>query len=157
MKKYIIKGVTVYKSIFVVFFAISCFLSCSFSKSDDVDRAQIADVLKRIEQSFNNWDHVNNIMSHYHPDFLHNGATHNAEEFVWRERKINFIQMQIEVISIEIYDHDFALARLRVYYFDRDHRYGPFIEPEHFGDMSYFFHDQVRWWIYGNRELIEHE
>ena len=127
-------------------------LSCLTNHSDEtIQKSIISDKLQRISESFFRLN-SEAIMNLYHPDFLHNGVAFSSQKFVWESRMIYYYMMDIEVISIEIVD-DYALARLKVYYYDRQNKQGPFIEPEHNGDFSFFVYDKGDWWIFGNREL----
>jgi hypothetical protein len=134
---------------FFLIFTMSL-ISCSLSDQDKVDKAEIASILNRIRVDFNDGNE-SGIMSHYHLDFLHRGNVFNDQTFVWRERLSRYQNIEIEIVDIEI-DGDMGMARLLVRYSDRFQTHPPIVEPEQFGDMSFFWHDHRSWKIYGNQE-----
>ena len=142
------------KKIIILFLSILILNSCIFSDKESIDKAQILDILKQIEYSFNQFD-LEPIMKNYHPDFFHRGKTFYNEESVWIDRKVLYLNLLIDDIKITL-DHNFAIVRMKVYFWEY-HNEIPiqFIEPEINGDMSYFYFDDYigEWKIFGNQQF----
>ena len=153
MKKYIMR---VIKSFSIIHYPLSIFIlsllffSCN-SKYDDenAQKSMISDRLFRVQEAFNmsNWD---SIMLNYHPDFYHFGRDYHTQTIVWREKMALYNRMDFEILNIDLFD-EFAEVRFLLYYYDNTSVHGPFVEPDTFGDMSYFFYDRGDWLIYGNQ------
>ena len=141
------------KYIFIVI--ISLFLiTCNLSEKEDIDKAQITNILRDIENIFNGVDSVQNkhdkIISYYHTDYLHNSERLVSVGNFWSIRLNDYTNIKIEDIRINL-DDDFAFASFKLTFFDRDNKpNGPYPEPV-FGILSYFWHDLTSWRIYGNQ------
>ena len=126
-------------------------ISCVTKGNDEnIQKSLISDILQRVKEDFNKAE-SNAIMAYYHHDYFHRGMNYNAQRFVWSDRLTLYNMIDIDILKIEIMG-DYAMARLKVTYYDQENSYGPYIEPEHFGDLSYFYYDKGVWKIYGNRE-----
>ena len=129
-------------------------LSCNLSDKEDIDKAQIVNILRDIEYIFNSGDSVqqkyDKIMAYYHEDYLHNSERIVSVGNFWHLRINDFTNIKIDDISISL-DDDRALARFKLTFFDRDNKpNGPYPEPT-LGILSFFWHDFTSWRIYGNQ------
>jgi len=136
----------------ILIMILSCILLSCFSNTndDDIQRSRIMDRLQRVQEAFNqaNWD---TIMNYYHPNFYHNGQNYYTQRLIWREMTAFYNRISIDIINIDV-NEDYAIARFVLYYYDMNNQYGPYIEPEHRGDISYFYYDRGEWWVYGNQK-----
>ncbi len=137
------------QKIIIILFCLML-ISCSGStKNSDIQKSLIADVLFRIEEAFNEFN-ADKIISYYHTDFLHAGVNLMNAYYDWQDRMTLFNRIEIEVLDIEL-NGEYATAFLKIYFFDTDNPYGPFLTPERYGDLAYFIHDKGKWSLYGNQ------
>ena len=136
--------------IVVTLLVVLLLLSCSGSDKN-VEKSIIRDILQQIEDSFNRTEDLDRIMRFYHRDFLHKGGNIYYWEGEWHDRMVLYQRLSIEIISdIEVIN-EYATARLKITFTDVDGRETMYIDPETFGDMSYFLYEPHNdWKIIGN-------
>jgi ketosteroid isomerase-like protein len=121
--------------------------ACNDSNSKTQDRTRVEDMVEAIRDAFNN-DDIEAIMAEYHPDFLHNGRTLSEERQVWQARMIDYSDMMIDNLSVEV-DSDDATASFKLSLTNLN---GTVVseEPRDHGDVSFFRKDDGTWKIIGN-------
>ncbi len=132
------------KHLLFFFVIASIIVSCDLSDPEDVDKAEIEDILNDIVISYTFLD-LEGIMENYHLDFLHGSDSFNAEQIIWEIRQNEYDVMSITDIDIELNDN-FATAFFTLT-FDEQTTQEPSAE---FGDMSYFYREYDDWKICGN-------
>jgi len=131
------------KHLLFFFVIASIIVSCDLSDPEDVDKAEIEDILNDIVISYTFLD-LEGIMGNYHPDFLHGADSYNSEQIIWEIRQNEYDVMSIADIYIELNDN-FATAFFTLT-FDEQTTQEPSTE---FGDMSYFYREYDDWKICG--------
>ncbi|MBT3169548.1 MAG: hypothetical protein HN952_05685 [Candidatus Cloacimonetes bacterium] len=129
-------------------FLISLFLiilfSCETSSPQDVLEMEIMDIYDTIKESFLVGD-LERIMQFYHTDFQHDNDDYDGELTVWQLRRINHETIDFSDIEFGVYDN-FVEVSFTLHLDDES-----FVEPETFGDISFFyFTSQNEWKICGN-------
>jgi len=132
------------KIFFLSFILIFACVSCDLSSPEEVDNAEIEEILRDIENAFIYYD-LSAIMQHYHPGFLHGTNSYNFEQVIWEIRMNEFDLISIENIEIDLND-SFAVVAFTLIFDDLTTQ-----EPsaEH-GDLSYFYREYDDWKICGN-------
>jgi len=126
-------------------------LSCSdISSSEEENKVIIEQTLTDISIAFN-FDDLSGIMDRYHPDFLHNGNDWNDEEFIWEGRMIEYLEMEITDVEIDLISSSRATAEF-ILTFRNSETEVIWNEPsEENGDLSYFSYVNSEWKISGNQ------
>ena len=140
------------KNILLSVLIILC-ISCSDSTSPkNVDEYLIISILEDIETAFN-FGFIEEIMNHYHPDFLHNENNFADEYVIWEIRLLEYNEIEFYEIEININDN-FATAEF-VMKLSSGEDFDIFNEPEDNGDISYFYYDLDEWKICGNNFSVK--
>jgi hypothetical protein len=135
---------------FILIIVSLVLISCSTSTSEsDIQKSQISDILIHIEEGFNEFN-ADKIISYFHTDFLFDGKNLTNIYYDWQDRMTLYSMIKIEILDIELQD-DYATAYLKIYFYDTNNRYGPFLTPEMYGDLAYFFYDKGQWQLFGNQ------
>ncbi len=132
------------KNLIFILIIGSVIVSCDLSSPEEVDTAEIEEILQDIQNAFIYEDETV-IMSFYHPEFLHGTDTYNAEQIIWESRLNEYDLMSIAEIEIELNDN-FATVYFTLT-FDAQTTQEP--STEH-GDMSDFYREYDDWKICGN-------
>jgi len=140
------------KNILLFVLIILC-ISCSESTSPkNVDEYLINSILEDIESDFS-FGFIEEIMNHYHPNFLHNENNFADEYVIWEIRLLEYNEIEFTEIEISINDN-FATAEF-VMKLSSGEDYDIFNEPEDNGDISYFYYDLDEWKICGNNFSVK--
>jgi hypothetical protein len=134
----------------LIFLSVILIAGCSgLSSSKDVNLSLITELLEDIRITFIQAD-LDGLMSHYHSDFFHNGDFFNDEYALWESRFVEYVDLTIENIDIEI-NGNFAIAYFDLTFYTESGS-ATWQEPStELGDLSYLFYDDNEWQIYGNQ------
>jgi len=134
----------------IIFFLSILLINCTgFSSTEDINKSEIIEMLDDIRIAFNMAD-PDQIISHYHSDFFHNGDLYEDELIKWESRLINYAEMDMLDIEIDI-NGEFAIAYLTLSFTEQSDT-DSWEEPsEENGDLSYLIFDGNEWQIYGNQ------
>jgi hypothetical protein len=120
---------------------------CDWTNPDQSE-TEIRNIVYDVEHDFN-WNDIDGIMEHVHPDYLHNGMHSMQLRNAWLNRKADYDLLSCDVDSVLI-QGDYATVYMTLT-FQNSHGNYAYHEPESFGDISYFYYDQDSWRIYGNQ------
>jgi hypothetical protein len=127
------------------FMLILC--GCDWTNPDQSE-TEIRNIVYDVEHDFN-WNDIDGIMGHVHPDYLHNGMHSMQLRDVWLNRKADYDLLSCDVDSVLV-QSDFAIVYMTLTFQNSSGNYA-YHEPESFGDISYFCYDHDSWRIYGNQ------
>ena len=140
------------KNILLSVLIILC-ISCSENTSPkNVDEYLITSILEDIETDFN-FGFIEEIMNHYHPNFLHNENNFADEYVIWEIRLFEYYEIEFYEIEISINDN-FATAEF-VMKLSSGEEFDIFNEPDDNGDISCFYYDLDEWKICGNNFSVK--
>ena len=131
---------------YIVFALLSLFLLSCSSSNDEIDKANISEIIYRIQEAYNQRE-LPVLMGYYHRDYLHSGKAYQSAYSTWEHRSTIYGTIAISVVDIEIYDEDFAYTQLMLYFYNDDTPIGPFTAE----DISFFYRVDGKWQIYGNQ------
>lgn len=117
------------------------------TSSDEGDTFEIRDLTEQLEERFNSGD-INHLMTLYDPAFLHNGTNWDQERQRWELRRIDYYDLDIEDVEIELND-DLATVYCNATFTGLE-EVEVFVEPYENGDYSYFWKNNGEWRICGN-------
>ncbi|MBC8385562.1 MAG: hypothetical protein H8E57_08615 [Candidatus Cloacimonetes bacterium] len=139
---------------FSLLIIILLIVSCSdVSSSEEINTYKITDILDNIVLAFN-FNDIEDIMKHFHPDFLHNGDDLEDEELVWVIRLNEYDEIRISNIVIDILSEESVIVSFQLI-FIIDGIEENYDEPsEQNGDLSYFHKDFEDWRILGNQDNV---
>jgi len=124
--------------------------SCSgFSSSEDINEAEIIEMLEDIRIAFNLAD-IDQIMSHYHSEYFHNGDLYEDEIIRWESRLNNYVELDITGIDIDL-DDGFAIAYFTLILRTSDNTESWSEPSDENGDISYLIFNSNTWEVYGNQ------
>jgi hypothetical protein len=133
-------------SLIILIFLTGCL---DLSTTKDINNSQITEILEDIRISFNLAD-LDQLMSHYHSDFFHNGDLIGDEVLRWESRLIEFTEIDISNIEIDV-DGNYAIASFTLT-FETSESSNNWSEPSvENGDISYLIFDSEEWQIFGNQ------
>ena len=133
-------------------------LSCNLSDKNQINRSQIANLLRDIEFEFNKQipnQSLEKIMSCFHRDYKHNSNQILSVENYWSKNLTDYRSIKIEDVDIVDLDDDYAEVRFKMTFFNTEDK--PtlhFMDPKGNGFMSYFKYENS-WKIYGNQRDSE--
>ena len=140
------------KNILLSVLIILC-ISCSESTSPkNVDEYLITSILEDIETDFN-FGFIEEIMNHYHPNFLHNENNFADEYVIWEIRLLEYYEIEFYEIEISINDN-FATPEF-VMKLSSGEKFDIFNKPDDNGDISCFYYDLDEWKICGNNFSVK--
>ena len=140
---------SIYNMTVITVFLLLIFLtSCDLSSPEDIDEAEIKEILSDIETAFI-FDDQDGIMQHYHPEFLHGNNSLSSEYIIWEIRRNHYETMMINDIEIEL-NNQFATVDFTLTFDDETTQ-----EPStQHGDMSYLYREYDDWKICGNNFIL---
>lgn len=122
--------------------------SCGDNSGNEAETL-IRDIIYDISRDFN-WNEIDGIMDHVHPDYLHNGMYDYQLRILWLNRQAEYDLLSCEVSSVELWDNLATVHMIMTF----ESSSGPplsYSEPETHGDASFFLYEQGKWWLYGNQ------
>lgn len=130
-------------------------ISCEVSSPEEVAESEIRTILDDLEMRFpsSNIDNdLDIIMSHYDDDYLHSGSTKSYERERWFVLLIDYLELTIEDLEIDVLDSYDAHATFRMV-FSRSDAVLEVDVPEDEDNLYYFELDSVdsHWRIIGNQ------
>ncbi|MBN2461811.1 MAG: nuclear transport factor 2 family protein [Candidatus Cloacimonetes bacterium] len=140
------------ESILPLFLSICCLLACNkVSSPGEANAAEINQLLNDLELAFNYHD-LDEIMTFYHEDFLHNGNDFDAETVIWDNRLLDYLELEIDNITVDVISGEYAVASFTMTLSNQDGFVTSQEPSQENGDLSYlqlFFSD---WKIVGNQQ-----
>ena len=134
---------------YCLFLILILLFSCDdFTSSEDINKHNIEDILDHIQTSFYT-DDVTSIMENYHPDFRHNTNSFSDEETLWQIRVVDFYDIAIEDVTIDLNNSIWATASFKLTLFYDEDKIVTMEPSEANGDLSYFYKDDGQWKICG--------
>lgn len=110
---------------------------------------EISDILDDVCTYFNA-HYMWGLMDLLHTEYLHNGLTSNHYNSLWLDRmsKYSWLDIQVSHIAIQgsyavVYSTNNLISLSGTYTLN---------EPSDSGDISYFYYENGKWWIYGNQQ-----
>jgi len=143
------------KWILLILLAVSL-LSCDISSPEEIAVSEIKEILSDLELRFpsNNIDNdLDIIMSHYDDDYLHSGSSKSEERERWLILLIDYQELVIEDLEIDVIDNYDAHASFRMK-FSRSDISLEIDVPEEEDFLHYFELDSVddHWRLIGDQE-----
>jgi len=131
-------------------------VSCDVSSPKEIAESEIRSILDDLELRFpsnNIDDDLDIIMSHYDDDYLHSGSTKSDERERWYILLIDYLELNIEDLTIEIIDDYDAHVSFQMI-FSRSDISLEIDVPEEEDYLYYFEIDTMddHWRIIGNQE-----
>ncbi|MBW6513317.1 MAG: hypothetical protein K0B87_00980 [Candidatus Syntrophosphaera sp.] len=123
-------------------------LSCGHNSTDE-DETRIRDIIYDISRDFN-WNEIDGIMEHVHPDYLHNGMYDYQLRLLWLDRLAQYDLLSCEVSRVDL-NGDLATVHMLMTFEASSAPPLSYSEPETHGDTSFFLYDQGQWRLYGNQ------
>ena len=125
--------------------------SCNLlTDKDDADKMLINYLFDDVEDAVSKYSPYE-ITKLLHKDFLHNGNFHKEQTYVWEERLLQFYSLSIENRNIKINDL-FAKVSFTMVLRGEDETIISEEPSSEFGDMSYLFKEDGKWYLYGNQQ-----
>ncbi len=125
------------------------FAACD-GQSVSAAEEEIRGIIDDIERDFN-WQDIEGIMAHVHPDYRHNGMYINELRNLWYQRRANYELLECTVSQVLIEDY-YATVFLRLEFFSSGGNLS-YEDPQTSGDASYFIYSGGNWQLWGNQEL----
>lgn len=130
--------------------------SCDVSSPEEVAESEIRAILEDLEFRFPSSNIDNDlelIMSHYDDEYLHSGSTKSSERERWYILLIDYEELVIEELEIEVEDNYDANASFRLIFSNRDETLEIDV-PEEEDYLYYFELDSVddHWRFIGNQQ-----
>jgi len=131
-------------------------VSCDVSSPKEVAESEIRNILDDLELRFpssNNDNDLDIIMSHYDDDYLHSGSTKSDERERWYILLIDYLELTIEDLEIDVIDNYDAHVMFRMIFSSSDASLEVDV-PEDENNLYYFELDSVdsHWRIIGNQQ-----
>jgi hypothetical protein len=123
-------------------------ISCDLSKPEDVNKAQIEQILEQMKVDFRQLD-LQAVMSVYSPNYYHNGTGLSAEGAKWQQRMNQYSSFDFINLNYDINDDTAVVSGFAKWYTESEVE--TTAEPADNGDFSYFIKEQGIWRIYGNQ------
>ncbi|HQC58882.1 MAG TPA: hypothetical protein PK707_04525 [Candidatus Syntrophosphaera thermopropionivorans] len=137
------------KKIGILLLLIIISLCACDTNSTKPDEEEIRNIIYDISRDFC-WNDINGIMEYVHKDFRHNGMYRDELRLLWNERRNKYQLLQCDISQIYIHN-EYATVFMTMTYQSATETV-TFLEPDTFGDASYYYFDKGRWQIYGNQE-----
>ena len=137
------------KKIGILLLLVIIALCACDTHSEILDEEEIRNIIYDISYDFS-WNDINGIMEYVHKDFRHNGMYRDELRLLWNERRNRYQLLSCDISQIYI-DNEYATVFMTMTYQSATANVS-FSEADTFGDASYYYFDQVRWYIYGNQE-----
>ncbi len=138
------------KKIAIVFLALALLLIAGCDKdTSQADEFELREIIYNISRDFD-WNEIGKIMARVHPEYLHNGMYSSELRQVWLNRRGQYDLLSCEVTRVEL-EYDRATIYMEMSFTSAAGDY-IYLEPETFGDISYFIRDAGFWQIYGNQK-----
>jgi hypothetical protein len=139
----------------IMFTLLGCLIflfltSCDLSKPEDVNKAEIEQILDQMKVDFRQLD-LDGIMSYYRSDYLHSGSGLNAERTKWQTRMNTFSSFDFVNLSYDINEDSAVVSGTSKWITTMQVLESS--EPQDNGDFSYFLKENGIWKIYGNHQL----
>ncbi len=132
-----------------LFFLLTLLFSCkSVSSVNDIAKYNIKEILSKIEFDFN-FAQLDSISTYIHNDFKHKGRDKNKEIIFWNDLAHRYTFISIEDIEVYRLDYYRAKAKFKLT-FQNSTQTVVYNEPsEEFGDLSYFYYENGKWYLIG--------
>jgi len=141
-----------YKNVLILVIIGFLLLSCDPTDDKKVAEAEIANIIRELEYTFNNTvqggNDVTSIMRYYSDNYRHNGADKTQVANRWVTRAREYSSMNTDIINIIVYERD-ATVILTTYFYPRGNNNRP--ELDIYNDFSVFYDDDDGWKIFGNQ------
>ena len=138
-----------YFFLFVLLLALLSILSCkSVTSTQDSSDYLIKEILSNIQYDFN-FSHLDSLYQYIHPDFLHKDRNKNAEIDYWENLFYKYSYLSIKDIEVQRINYYKAKVKFNLV-FQNTTQITEYNEPsQEFGDLSYFFYDNGKWYLIG--------
>jgi len=125
---------------------------CQHSTHLNYAETRINDILYNIRQAFNNHD-IDALMTYFHYDYLHDGYNKWEIEQVWLDRMAEYLLIDFQNVQIDVYRDEAVVSFTMKLQNQTEAVY--YTEPAAHGDLSFFYHNNYDWYVYGNRHYYK--
>lgn len=119
--------------------------ACDVTEPQDNDTL-VQEQLASFERAFNLKDPAA-MMELVHPGYLHGNMNYWNFNQIWQDRMAQYALLEIRDISV-VFVGDYATVSMRLDFIDPDGNQS-YLEPQTFGDISYFYYTGSTWKICG--------
>lgn len=138
------------RKVIALLLIIVLFSACDFSSAAEVNDSELKDIFVDIEIAFSMLD-IDEIMSHYNYQYLHNGNDYDDEYQIWDSRLNTYNVIDFNEIEISYVGDNYAEVTC-ILKLSNNSNSNSWEEPSlENGDVSYFKRIDGEWKIYGNQ------